>query len=78
MFILYLRLHLIQEWVFWSQLNGLVPLLNGLPVPKENTLVIQINLRKLRDHYTKRKHDLATTVTLCTRKAVQCGALLNS
>lgn len=36
-FTTYLRLHLIQNWVIWGQMNGFVPLLNGLPVPKEYT-----------------------------------------
>lgn len=34
---IYLRLHLIQQWVVWCQLDGLVQLLNGLPVSRGNT-----------------------------------------
>lgn len=33
----YLRFHLIQNWVVWSKMDGLVPFLNGLPMPEGNT-----------------------------------------
>lgn len=68
-FICYLRLHLIQLWVVWGQLNGLVPLLHSLPVPKENRhTVIETFVRKLR--HSLLTHDETTTWLLHVQCAV--------